>query len=129
MLTEERHRVGREGDRAAGQASLRLAEDDPLTRDPLRRLLDVDRRRLEASGEHGWAITAAFYAAVHNCLLIRDTLYTSDLDHHDTKEYLGARAVVIAESYNIIFGKGWRARYEADWTASEGDYKKVRKHP
>ena len=93
-----------EGDcRAKGEANWLLAQD------------------LASTGNYDWAITVAFYAALHhvNALLVRASKYADDLDHPTRQEFLRRAHPAIEVRYSYMFSKSIRTRYEVSYQPDE----------
>ena len=78
---------------------------------------------LAEQGQYNWAITAAFYSALHhvNALMVRADRYTDDLDHPVREAFLNVHPA-IQSRYAAMLGKSIRARYVVGWTADKEAY-------
>ena len=79
--------------------------------------------KLAQDGEYGWAVTVAFYAAVHlvNILLIRAGRYSDDTDHKTRQIFLRDNHAAIETRYDAMLSTSARCRYEA-WFTPDADY-------
>jgi hypothetical protein len=84
---------------------------------------------LEADGEYNWAVTVAFYAALHwvSALLAREGADTEGLDHATTEYKLDLRHGAITARYLSLKGMSVRARYFPEHLADPDDCRRARK--
>jgi uncharacterized protein (UPF0332 family) len=83
-------------------------------------------QELATTGRYNWAITLAFYSALHhvNALMVRGSRYTDDMDHPVRMIFLREHHPAIEVRYSNMLGKSIRARYEVGWVADEDSYQR-----
>ena len=85
---------------------------------------------LASAGDFNWAITATFYAVVHqvNRLKVRANCYSDDGSHIQTQNWINRTHPAASSAYVALNGKSRRTRYEVGYEADQDAFDRATRH-